>query len=182
MAGEDVAVVGSGKENCFGCCVSRFWIGIPAFYTFADGEENTQLANENRAVRREITVQTGRNSSSEADKSPAAPKDDREKKIAKDSTSDTSDLPPYTSIFTIPTHPGDSHIETICFRDGCDLSSSNTFRIFPGSKTTTRRVRAARALLCTPHTIRDSATTFPCPTHLRKNSWNCCWGLYRLAR
>jgi hypothetical protein len=160
MGAGDVAVVGYGEENCFGCCVSCFWIGIPAFDTFADGEENTQLASENRAIRKEITV---RNSSSEADKSPSAPKHDREQKIAKESPFDTSDLPPYVSIFNITIHPGTSDIETICFRDGCNLSSSDSFPIFPGSKTTNRRVRAARALLCTPHTILDSATNTPLP-------------------
>ena len=57
--------------------------------------------------------------------------------------------------------PITSTVETVRFHDACDLSGSNIYTIFPGAKYATRRVRAARALLCTPHTIIDATTNSP---------------------
>jgi len=54
-------------------------------------------------------------------------------------------------------HPVTGDIDTIRFRDGNNLNSSDASRIYPGSKNTVRRIRAARALLCTPYAVFNAA-------------------------
>jgi hypothetical protein len=75
----------------------------------------------------------------------------------KDASSSTSTLKPST--FHIIRHKDTAAIETILFLDSCEITHNNYFKVYPGCKFKTRRVRAARSILCNQAAIFDTTTS-----------------------
>jgi hypothetical protein len=75
----------------------------------------------------------------------------------KDASSSTSIGKPST--FHITRHKNTAAIETILFLDTCEITHNNYFKVYPGRKYKTRRVRAARSILCNQAVIFDTTTS-----------------------
>ena len=65
------------------------------------------------------------------------------------------------SICQITRNKRTQEIETIYFRDTSEITRDDFVRLYPGSKSTTRRVRAARAILCKQTKFIDSQNSLP---------------------
>ena len=77
---------------------------------------------------------------------------------SKDASSSTSTVKP--SMFHITRHKIHLSIQTILFLDTCETTHSNYFKdVYPASTYTTRRVRAARSILCNQAAIFDTTTS-----------------------
>ena len=77
---------------------------------------------------------------------------------SKDASSSTSTVKP--SMFHITRHKIHLSIQTILFLDTCEITHNNYFKhVYPGSTYTTRRVRAARSILCNQAAIFDTTTS-----------------------